>query len=125
MSENKIVHFEDYHAVLDIWISVSVYPSEAGLSIYFKDITAMKKYTREIEEQNKKLREIAWMQSHEVRAPLARILGLINLITNYDDPGIDQKEMLGHIKDSSNELDQIIRKIVRQTEEIKPAKDTL
>jgi hypothetical protein len=33
-----------------------------------------------IEKQNKKLKEIAWAQSHIVRAPLARMLGIVNLI---------------------------------------------
>lgn|GEM_PF-1890723 len=35
---------------------------------------------RAIELQNKKLKEIAFMQSHIIRAPVARIMGLSELI---------------------------------------------
>ncbi|MBK5273304.1 MAG: PAS domain S-box protein, partial [Bacteroidia bacterium] len=39
---NQVVHFEDYYPVLNLWYEISAYPSENGLSVYFKDITAKK-----------------------------------------------------------------------------------
>jgi signal transduction histidine kinase len=68
--------------------------------------------------QNRKLMEIAWVQSHEVRAPLARIMGLIQLVSRYPDENINLQDALSHIMQSAKELDEIIRKIVRKTEEI-------
>src|SRR5690606_5516483 len=44
------------------------------------DISEKLDYIQAIEAQNKKLQDIAWMQSHVVRAPLARIMGLADLI---------------------------------------------
>ncbi|MEO6638224.1 MAG: response regulator, partial [Ginsengibacter sp.] len=44
------------------------------------DITERVNYIGAIEKQNKILQEIAWIQSHVVRAPLAKIMGLIDLI---------------------------------------------
>jgi hypothetical protein len=44
--------------------------------MFFKGYYRKEKYVRAIEEQNLKLREITWIQSHVVRAPLSRILGL-------------------------------------------------
>jgi CheY-like chemotaxis protein len=82
------------------------------------DITKQKIQTRALEMQNQKLMEIAWVQSHEVRAPLARIMGLIQLVRRYPDESIDIMDALNHIMQSANELDEIIRKIVRKTEEI-------
>lgn len=82
------------------------------------DVTAQKKQTRKLEMQNQKLLEIAWVQSHEVRAPLARIMGLVQLITRYPEDKADIRQTLDHIVQSANELDEIIRKIVRKTEEI-------
>ncbi|WP_194975824.1 PAS domain S-box protein [Aquiflexum lacus] len=38
----ETVNFEEYYPTLDIWVEVTVYPSENGLSIYFKDITLRK-----------------------------------------------------------------------------------
>jgi PAS domain S-box-containing protein len=81
------------------------------------DITERKKHLSKILHQNEKLTEIAWMQSHEIRAPLARIMGLINLIDNYKNHDLNLDEILGHMKSSAHQMDDIIRKIVRQTEE--------
>ncbi|HSI70345.1 MAG TPA: PAS domain S-box protein, partial [Gillisia sp.] len=50
-----------------------------------QDITNLKDYVQTIENNNRRLKEIAWTQSHVVRAPLARIMGLIDLLQNYDD----------------------------------------
>ncbi len=76
-----------------------------------QDINDQKKHLGEIETQNKQLREIAWMQSHIVRAPVARIMGIINLLNDFDNIEISREELLQNILDSAYELDGIIRKI--------------
>lgn len=76
-----------------------------------QDINDQKKHLGAIEAQNKQLREIAWMQSHVVRAPVARIMGIINLLNDFDSVEISKKELLQNILDSAYELDGIIRKI--------------
>lgn len=80
-----------------------------------QDITELKNYVQTIEENNKRLKEIAWTQSHVVRAPLARIMGLIDLLQNYDDIE-DVNLLLSNISSSARELDGIIRKINSKTE---------
>lgn len=82
------------------------------------DVTRQKQQTRELELQNQRLMDIAWVQSHEVRAPLARIMGLVQLIKRYPNDETDILQTLNHIVQSANDLDEIIRKIVRKTEEI-------
>lgn len=79
-----------------------------------RDITQNKRHLREIEEQNKKFREIAWIQSHLVRAPLARIMGLVDLLQNFV-PGDDKDELLLHLSNSAKELDTIIINIADKT----------
>jgi PAS domain S-box-containing protein len=86
-----------------------------------QDITERKAYIQAIEDQNKKLKEIAWMQSHTVRAPLARIMGLVNLLNlmkNHPCTEMSKDEVANQIVHSANELDVIIRKIVRKTEQV-------
>jgi PAS domain S-box-containing protein len=85
---------------------------------FLLDITEQKKYVQKIEAQNAKLKEIAWIQSHGVRAPLARILGLINLITTHHDINTDLNQILTLIVESVEELDNLVRSVVRKTEEI-------
>lgn len=82
-----------------------------------QDITEIQNYIQTIEDHNSRLKDIAWTQSHVVRAPLARIMGLIDLLQNY--PDIDeQTKLLEHIIFSAKELDEIIRKITNKTENI-------
>ena len=70
----------------------------------------VKNRTAIIENQNLRLREYAYFNSHRVRGPLARILGLVLLIDYEFSGGVffPYKEML---KTASNELDQEIRGI--------------
>ncbi len=79
----------------------------------------LKKYTNAIEEQNKKFREIAWLQSHIVRAPLARMMGIINLLKDNDLDIAEHREFLKHLSTSADKLDAIIKDITNKTQEIK------
>jgi PAS domain S-box-containing protein len=42
METRKVVEIENYYAPMDIWFSVNVYPSEDGLTIFYKNITGVK-----------------------------------------------------------------------------------
>lgn len=54
MEENQAVHFEEFFAPVAKWLEVSAYPSSAGLSIYFKDVTERKKAEDEIKLSNER-----------------------------------------------------------------------
>ena len=82
------------------------------------DVTERIKYIGAIEKQNVKLKEIAWVQSHIVRAPLARMMGVMGLIKELKTAPSEFKELLGHLADSSTELDIIIRDIAAKTDRI-------
>ncbi|MHB9286972.1 PAS domain S-box protein [Halobacteriales archaeon Cl-PHB] len=41
--------FEMFYAPLDFWVEARVYPSESGLSVYFRDVTERKERERELE----------------------------------------------------------------------------
>lgn len=60
------------------------------------------------------LSDIANIQSHEVRAPLARILGLVKLI-DKSNLSSENEDIIRYIEQSSNDLDMVIRKIVDNT----------
>ncbi len=112
----KAVHFEAYYAKHDIWIEVSVYPSEGGLAIYLKDISERIDYVNAIEKQNENLKEISWIQSHVVRAPLARLMGLINIKDTITDDEMTQEQFYALIMKSANELDDVIKEITNKTQ---------
>jgi PAS domain S-box-containing protein len=79
------------------------------------DVTERLNYIRAIEEQNEKLREISWIQSHLVRAPLARIMGLIQVIKDMKENSEEKALTLDYIILSANELDEIIKHITDKT----------
>ncbi|NEU07361.1 PAS domain S-box protein [Flavihumibacter sp. R14] len=92
-------------------------PAVEGIVVNSRDITDRINHIQAIEAQNTKLREIGWIQSHLVRAPLTRIMGLADVIANYSDEDIDTRELLNLIVTSANELDVVIRDIVKNTKE--------
>lgn len=44
MREVRAVKFEEHYPRLDMWFEVSAYPSEEGLSVYFRDVTERKRH---------------------------------------------------------------------------------
>ena len=71
--------------------------------------------TRELADRNAKLEEYAFMNSHRLRAPLSRILALVEVL-EIDDDAVSPEEneeayFLAQIKHSTEELDDVIREI--------------
>ena len=40
--KKRAVHFEDFYPPLGLWLELTVYPSDAGLAIYFRDVTSQR-----------------------------------------------------------------------------------
>jgi len=90
-----------------------------GVSYVVQDITAEKRKEKRILAQNRALKKIAWQQSHEVRGPLASIMGLAQLLLN--DKQADETikaDYLAHLLKSTTALDMVIRRIVQQANQI-------
>ncbi|HEX7367124.1 MAG TPA: PAS domain S-box protein [Pelobium sp.] len=118
METQDLVRFEHYFELLNKWYEITIYPSNSGLSVYLKDISDKVNYTQAIEQKNKKLKEIAYTQSHVVRAPLARILGLTNLLSELEFKTKDSADLLKYLNNATAELDQVIKEIVNKTEDL-------
>ena len=74
-----------------------------------------KKSAEALEVQNQKLKEISWMQSHVIRAPLAKIIGLIPLINDVKEDRSEREKMLDFLLVSAHELDEVIGNITDKT----------
>ena len=66
-------------------------------------------------QQELALENIAYIQAHELRKPVASILGLINVIKATDHE-VD-KETIDKLDDAGKELDAKIRTIITHVEE--------
>jgi light-regulated signal transduction histidine kinase (bacteriophytochrome) len=66
--------------------------------------------TEALENQNTKLSSYAFLNAHKLRAPLARILGLVNLLQMKTDPK-EKPIILSHLANSSDELSEVVTSI--------------
>ncbi len=108
----------------EFWVNFSVSPVANDRRFYThwiaieRDVTDQKKYISAIEIQNTKLREIAWAQSHVVRAPLTRMMGIVSVLGDIKSDSSEYNEWVAHFNDSASELDNIIKDIVSKAQAI-------
>ena len=81
-----------------------------GFVMVIVDITARVALSKRIQRSEKKLSDIAFINAHEVRAPLASIMGLLHLL-DYEDVNDESKQILDRLKKASIDLEKIIHKV--------------
>jgi PAS domain S-box-containing protein len=75
-----------------------------------QDITLLKK-------QYERLTEIALINSHDIRKPVATILGLMQLFKDVKNQNPDE-QLLQHLESATQELDDVIKRIINKTEDL-------
>ncbi|PWK78736.1 PAS domain S-box-containing protein [Mucilaginibacter oryzae] len=89
-----------------------------GVSVNATDVTARVKHEETVTAQNQSLREIAFIQSHELRRPVASIMGLMELLkTDERVTGIEELQLM---EKAVQELDEKIHLVVSYTTEPPP-----
>ncbi len=76
-------------------------------------------HNNKIERQNEILKQITWIQSHMVRAPLSRLMAITDLLKEHDVTEEEKAFFIENIIISSNELDSLIQEIVIKSESIR------
>jgi len=84
-----------------------------GVAFSSANIDVRKKFELKIQEQNNKLKRIAWKQSHEVRTPLTTMMAIINEI-KIEEKVKEKEKYLKDLEKEANSLDRIIHKIVEE-----------
>ena len=124
LKESEVAHYESRWLAKSgeyRWFAWSVTPFlKEGLQFGVgKDITEYKEQVKSIKGQNQKLAEIAWEQSHVVRAPLSRLMACVAYLEEEEEENEEHREeVLESIKASAHELDDIVQAIVKKTENI-------
>jgi PAS domain S-box-containing protein len=105
---------------ISFWFEVSFEPARGanndiiGVAVNATDITTRKKDADFINQQNEALQRIATIQSHELRRPVASLLGLMEVLK------LDEHYVFNScypmIEITINELDSKIRDIVQESE---------
>ncbi len=82
------------------------------------DITDKVAQMRAIEERNQRLAEIAWTQSHVVRAPLARLLAITDYLNQRNQTPIEIEHFTQEIANAALELDTVVKDITSKAEAV-------
>ncbi|MEO5998477.1 MAG: PAS domain S-box protein [Chitinophagaceae bacterium] len=128
----RVNRFEHYFVSLDKWCGISSYPSDNGLSVFIKDITQQKKsaderekVTADLIQRNKDLEQFSYIVSHNMRSPVANIIGLCDVLQTDNLTDDFKSEILGALSSSVNRLDDVFRdlnnilKVRREVNDIK------
>jgi PAS domain S-box-containing protein len=86
-----------------------------GVGCFAHDITARLNTEKALMNQNERLRHIASLSSHELRRPVASMLGLMNVMDRNNISNPDNKQIIEHLYTVTQEIDEVIRLIVNKT----------
>ncbi len=104
----------DFNTGYTIWFEISYTPlynqnnDIIGVSFNSTNIDQRKKAELNLIQKTAHLDKIAWNHAHEIRKPLANILGLIELLSEEKDINKYQQILL-LLSESSKELDAVLR----------------
>lgn len=90
---------------------ISTVKNEKGVATHFMEI---KEDITERKLMEKKMKNIAWHQSHQVRGPLTTIMGIIAAM-NFKITIEEKLTLLGRLDEAANKLDTAVRTIVGET----------
>lgn len=88
-------------------------PGIEGILANARDITQRTNYIHAIEQHNLHLSEIKWSQAHLVRAPLARIMGIVELLKDTESEPDTFHTLMSYLHISARELDSIIQETIK------------
>ncbi len=80
-------------------------------STVIQDVTKQSVLSDKLEKAAKTIASIRHKNSHELRAPVATIMGIVDLISKEDFQNEYQKELIVHLGETIKKLDEIIHQI--------------
>jgi PAS domain S-box-containing protein len=90
--------------------------TRTGTQSVIRDVTEvkrkegeLKKLINELTNRNNEMMQFNYIVSHNLRAPIANIIGLCNIIGHSDIKDSEKQTILEHIRSSSIKIDEIIK----------------
>lgn len=99
------------------WVDTVITPirNQKGAIYQYMSIRYLITEKKELYEQREKLledlKEYAFQTSHNIRGPVARLLGLTQLLLQYENEPEETRQMIRWIGQTTQEMDQIIWKM--------------
>lgn len=121
--ETRLINYKNNKN--DYWVDYSVSPvkNEHGNITHFaavyRNVSARKKLEaenentiRELQESNDELKQFSYVISHNLRAPLANLTGLLSLLDTETIKDEDTLELIEAVKSSTNKLNITVNDII-------------
>lgn len=111
---------------VSIWLSAELTPAYDSAGNYTgyvaicQNITFRKEKEAEVNRQNELLRDVAWMSSHEIRRPVANMMGLISLL-NGANSETETQEVFRLLNQCASEMDHMVHQIHEKIRDSLPA----
>ncbi|MBD2090516.1 PAS domain S-box protein [Microcoleus sp. FACHB-1515] len=126
LAENRVLEVESFYEPFDAWFSVRVYPSEAGVAVYFRNVTHRRQTAehlklalqqeqsarQEAEAANRLKDEFLATLSHELRTPLNVVLGCIQLLQARRSNSTTANRAIDAIDRNTKQLTQLIEDLL-------------
>ncbi|MEX1211309.1 MAG: PAS domain S-box protein [Balneolaceae bacterium] len=108
MRTGEIARFEEFYPTAGFWLEVTAYPSDDGLSIYFRDVTERKEaeqemrdlnrqlqdHSEKLELINKELEQFAYVASHDLQEPLRMVTNFLSKLEKHLGENLDDSSRL-------------------------------
>ncbi|WP_254863906.1 PAS domain-containing sensor histidine kinase [Halovivax gelatinilyticus] len=110
-------HFEVHVEGIDSWVEANLYPSETGVSVYFRDVTERKAHERRLEEakaqleaSNERLEQFAYAASHDLQEPLRMVSSYLSLLERRYADALDDEaqEFIEYAVDGAGRMREMI-----------------
>ena len=98
MLDKKAVVFEEFYKSKDVWLEISVYPSQNGISVFLRNISENRRLSNELNKRveelgasNAELEQFAYIASHDLQEPLRMVTGFLTQLQKKYDGQLDEK----------------------------------
>ena len=110
-----------YHkSGMEIWVETRTVPIigddgevTSSLSVTL-DVTGTVRYQKQVEEKNKDLQDFTYMVTHDLKAPIATVKGMVNVLNEDYAKNLpeDSKEVIHHIGNAAERLHNLVGSIL-------------
>jgi len=121
MGEAFQVSFRFFHkSGIEMWAesrTVPVLSENANVELYFSavlDVTANQRFKRLVEERNRDLRDFSYMISHDLKAPIYTIKGMLGVIQPEEKNALsaESQEALLHIERAAERMERLVASVI-------------
>jgi PAS domain S-box-containing protein len=120
--EQETVTFEEYvPAPLDAWFEVRAYPSESGLSVYFRDVSERKRAQQQLEEEHHMFAAgpavvFRWKPDEEAGWPIEYVSENVTDVLGYEPAELESGDVTYTDLLHDEETDRIAREVAENTD---------